>query len=69
MEFLPTINKNKCTGCGVCREVCPVDVFRITKAGRAIALKNKIRDCIGCKECVTECLSDAIRIGRTRRIK
>ena len=27
--FVPTVDKNKCEGCGECVEVCPVEVLEL----------------------------------------
>ncbi len=61
----PVIRRNKCTGCKACRDVCPMDMFRM-KTGHAFALARKIGDCIGCEECVMSCPSNAIKLGKTR---
>ncbi len=61
----PVITRNKCTGCRACRDVCPMDIFRIAKAGRAITLEKKAGECIGCEECVVSCPSEAIRLRKT----
>lgn len=52
-----TIDSGKCTGCGACEEVCPVD---------AIAVSDKATvdedTCIDCGTCVDECPTDAIEL-------
>ena len=52
------VNRDKCTGCGLCVEACPVE---------AISLENdkaKVDDekCIVCGRCVEECPNEAISI-------
>lgn len=52
------VNQDKCTGCGLCVEACPVE---------AISLENdkaKVDDekCIVCGRCVEECPNEAISI-------
>jgi ferredoxin len=56
--MIPTVDKELCSGCGNCVEVCP---------SQAITLKNKkayIEDdyCEECGFCVAECPVDALRI-------
>ncbi len=52
------VNKEKCTGCGLCVDACPMD---------AIKLENdeaKVDEdiCTECGVCVEECPNDAISI-------
>lgn len=51
------IDKNKCTACGSCAEVCPVE---------AIKIKDKAEvdeeTCIECGTCVDECPEGAISL-------
>jgi len=47
------IDRNKCSGCGKCRQVCPGSLLYKDGAG-----KTEIRypkDCWGCTSCVKEC--------------
>ena len=47
-----------CTSCGVCVDVCQMDVFRINPEGKVyIAYPG---DCFDCLECVFACPYDAI---------
>jgi len=57
-NVLPSVNRNKCIGCGQCKKWCPVN---------AITIENKKSyinpdKCIGCMECVTVCPTGAIAI-------
>ena len=51
------IDKEKCTECGACVEVCPVD---------AIKMKNEKvvinEECVECGVCVNECSNKAITL-------
>ena len=54
------INENKCNGCGICAEICPVKAIAIdlvAKIDKAI--------CIDCGSCVAECPNDAISMDMT----
>jgi len=52
----PEINRNQCTGCGVCFNWCPVDAISMPE-GLAKIDQNK---CIGCGECIAMCRFDAV---------
>ena len=53
----PYVDKAKCTGCGTCKDVCPVDVFEIT-GGKSV-VKNPDA-CIQCRACEASCPEKAI---------
>jgi 4Fe-4S ferredoxin len=36
-----TLNKNKCTGCGICTEICPREAITVTKVPKAEGEKSK----------------------------
>jgi ferredoxin len=51
------IDKEKCTSCGACAEICPVDAIKVDDV--AIVDEN---ECIDCGTCVEECPVDAIEL-------
>jgi len=57
----PVINKNKCTECGTCIEVCPMEIF-VKKGDKVIIDPKKVTECIGCRACEVQCPQEAIAV-------
>ncbi len=64
-----TLDKNRCTGCGICKEICPREAFEIKKAPKADGEKAKppIVDvsedkCHYCGMCDPICLFGALKV-------
>ena len=53
-------DKEKCTKCGACAEVCPMGVIDISKDGFPEPKSCAFRICINCGYCVDICLFDAL---------
>ena len=53
------VDKKKCTGCGTCINVCPVQIYEL-KAGKAVAIPSKVKDCLLCRACEASCPQSAI---------
>ena len=54
---LPILAVSKCTGCGVCVEVCPAACL---EKGGAVAWLPRPGDCISCAACAAVCPTHAI---------
>ncbi|WP_258359813.1 4Fe-4S dicluster domain-containing protein [Moorella sulfitireducens] len=50
----PVINKEKCKACGICADVCPMDVFFGTKKGEFPVITYP-EECWHEGACVQEC--------------
>jgi len=55
------IDQERCTGCGTCVMVCPMDVFRLDKVSKK-AIIRYAEDCMLCAWCLVECPKDAITV-------
>ena len=51
------VDKEKCTGCGICVEACSVDAIKIEKEKAVIS-----DECVECGVCVNECPNEAISL-------
>lgn len=59
------IDERVCTGCGVCVETCPTDVFRLDRSlGKAYVAYPE--DCQACFICVIDCAWDGAVLVRVR---
>ena len=51
MAYTPTVDQDKCVGCGECVDVCPAEVYEL-QDGKSL----------GCESCVEVCQQSAITI-------
>ncbi len=54
-------DRNSCTGCGMCIEVCPHNVFEREDGKVKILSKDR---CMECGACMMNCAFDAIRVNK-----
>ncbi|MDR1125577.1 MAG: 4Fe-4S dicluster domain-containing protein [Deltaproteobacteria bacterium] len=59
MAYNVLVDKEKCTGCGECADVCPVSVYEL-RNNKSVPVKAE--DCIGCEACAEVCPAAAITI-------
>ena len=62
MLFGIEIDKDKCTGCGICYEVCPSECFGEPVEGKAVIIEENRINCQGCRGCEAQCPEEAIKI-------
>ena len=55
----PIIDDNKCIKCGICADICPVDVYSDTEENQLPKVSYG-EECYFCGACVLECPGDAI---------
>jgi len=51
------VDIDKCTGCGTCEEVCPVEAIKVND--HAVVNED---ECVDCGTCVDECPEGAITL-------
>jgi MinD superfamily P-loop ATPase len=59
MPEIPVLNENRCTGCGDCVRVCPVDCLEMLGS---IPWLPRPQDCLSCELCVLVCPVDALQL-------
>ena len=57
----PVIDKDKCSGCGMCADICPLDVLFCSGAGEAPVIAYE-EECWHCNSCVLDCPEEAISL-------
>jgi ferredoxin len=73
-NFIPMVNDDKCTGCGRCVQVCPVEAIGLVtvddpKISKREKAKLNEEICLGCGLCVRSCPADVIRLeSRPKRV-
>lgn len=66
-NFIPEIEEGKCTGCGKCVTLCPVEAMSLVSAsdpGNPKKMKAKLDkgQCIGCGVCLKDCSPGALKL-------
>ena len=73
-DGLAHIDRDKCVGCGACKDACPNDVIEMVKKKNLVLVACKSTDkgaktrkncetgCIGCMKCQKTCKFDAITV-------
>ncbi len=64
--MIDNVNSDKCSGCGICVDVCPMDVFRMDEETKKTNAEYP-EDCMTCYNCEIECPTGAIRIDPYRK--
>lgn len=53
----PLINRDLCTGCGTCEEICPGDIIRMDGDEPEVTYPE---ECFHCGACLLDCPEEAI---------
>lgn len=73
-NFLPTVERGSCNGCGKCVAVCPVEAMVLVSANDPHQLNSKLARveeeiCLGCGVCVRNCNIGALALrSRPERV-
>jgi predicted Fe-Mo cluster-binding NifX family protein/NAD-dependent dihydropyrimidine dehydrogenase PreA subunit len=60
-KAVAVVDSEKCTGCGICADVCPADAIEVNE----LAVVNA-EACTGCAVCVSECPNGAIILAQKK---
>jgi ferredoxin len=73
-NFLPAVDESRCTGCGICAGVCPVEAMSMVSANdprNPKMRKAKVDEdlCLGCGVCVRTCVRGGLGLqSRPERV-
>ncbi len=60
-----TLDRDRCNGCGACREICPVGVYGELGGDGKTTFRDR-NACFACSACVKQCPQSALRLGGAR---
>ena len=63
MRKMPKIivDFEKCSGCGICIDACPVLVYELDEETKKTKVTNPT-ECLDCKACEIQCEAEAIQV-------
>ena len=53
------VDSEKCTGCGECVDICPVEVLELQDEK---SVPVNAEECVGCESCIEVCEQEAITV-------
>ena len=69
IPWAPSIDSEKCIGCGDCLEFCPNDVYLLFEADQKMQVANP-NNCVPmCDRCITSCPNEAISFPDKEKMK
>lgn len=59
-----TLNKRRCTACGVCAGECPARALTMVSAGSLLKLVFRHESCVGCGQCAEICPERGLKVEK-----
>jgi len=69
IDWHPTINENKCTGCGMCVTSCGREVFDFDAATNKAFVARPLQCLVGCTSCEAWCVFEAIHFPDKKYVR
>lgn len=64
-NFIPVPDDEKCTGCGICADSCPIAAISMDEAGSAAGIPVVNTEiCLGCGVCASSCPNKSLSLAR-----
>ncbi len=60
IEWYPTIDPEKCSGCGICFEFCPKGCFSMVSDENKVQVSAPYECVVLCNKCMSKCPQGAI---------
>jgi NAD-dependent dihydropyrimidine dehydrogenase PreA subunit len=69
IDWHPTIDASKCTGCGMCDVSCGREVFDFNQEMKKSEVSRPLQCMVGCTSCKAWCIYNAISFPDEHRVK
>lgn len=67
IPWYPTVDEERCSGCGICVHYCPHDVYILEESVSHVA--SPYECVVGCSNCEKECPEGAISFPDIREVR
>lgn len=69
IDWHPTIDESRCTGCGMCVTSCGREVFDFDEARNKAVVARPLQCVVGCSSCEAWCVFNAIGFPDKQRVR